>query len=91
LYQLKVHHYRNFYSWVPYLGEGLSNSYFSEEDLPSDIIGFYAGYQRYVRGVSSEQIYGEIKDKCDSVGPTASKDVYEITYGNWFFSYVILS
>ncbi len=44
------------HSWLPFFGNKLESSYYSEEDLPSDIIGFFAGYQRFYGGFLSEQL-----------------------------------
>jgi RHS repeat-associated protein len=69
------------YAWLPGFGDNLQSSYYSEEDLPSDIIGFYIGLQRF-RGEARERVYQRVRDMCGAVGKTASLDVFEETYGS---------
>ncbi len=67
---------------VPYAGAKLRNSYFSEEDLPSDIIGYEASLQLFGgRELNFEQFKGQIREACGAVGKTASLDVFRDTYG----------
>jgi RHS repeat-associated protein len=70
------------HSWLPFVGGKLKSSYYSEEDLPSDIIGFYAGYQRFVSGLGYEQVYQQVRELCVSVGKQASVNVFRETYKN---------
>ena len=63
--------------------ERLRTSYFSEEDLPSDIMGFYAGYKRfYAPGLRSEDVYNNIRRMCGAVGLQESLSVFQTAYKN---------
>jgi RHS repeat-associated protein len=63
---------------------GWGVSYFSEEDIPSDIIGFYIAHQRHLTGAESWQLYEDIKSSrlCNAVSRAESKQVFETDYGN---------
>jgi hypothetical protein len=54
----------------------LQSSYYSEEDLPSDIIGLYAGLQRLTMHTESNVIYARVRQMCGAVGKQASLNVY---------------
>jgi RHS repeat-associated protein len=60
----------------------LRNSYYSEEDLPSDIIGFYVGLHRYTTPTSYDALIKEVRDRCGAVGRDDSHDVFVETYSN---------
>jgi RHS repeat-associated protein len=67
---------------IPIVGERLKSSYYSEEDLPSDIIGFYIATQRHTK---TEGNYSQIREKieneiCNSIGKEASLRVFSQTY-----------
>ena len=69
--------------WLPFgVGARLRSSYFSEEDLPSDIIGFYVGFQRFHTDLTSDQLYEQVREKCGAVGEQKSLEVFEETYEN---------
>jgi len=68
---------------IPVVGRRFRESYYSEEDLPSDIMGFYVGMQRRLTpGSTSEQFYEQIRDKCGAVGKDQSLDVFREDYKN---------
>lgn len=70
------------HSWAPFVGGKFQSSYYSEEDLPSDIIGFYVGYQRLETGSSSRQIRRQVQEICGAVGVTTSLNVFREVYAN---------
>ena len=62
---------------------GMGSSYYSEEDLLSDMLGFYVGLERFKNvGVSSDQVKQRILSLCGSVGKDKSIDVLKGTYAN---------
>lgn len=71
-----------------YLGvERLYSSFYAEEDLVSNLLGFYIGYQRHENpGTTSEDVHTEIRRLCGSVnvnGDTSnSLAVFRETYAN---------
>ena len=67
-------------SWLPIFGGRLRSSFFSEEDLTSDIIGFYIASQRFSGSGSSEQIKQQIRGMCEAVGPEKSSRVFRENY-----------
>ncbi len=79
----------------------LRDSAFSEEDLPSNLIGMYIGIQRYLNpGVGLQQLKPQIRRACGGFGIQGSIDVYHNTYGNgdslvsgwqtWYPRYLLL-
>ncbi len=79
--------------WIPFGGTKLAQSFYSEEDLPSDIIGFYIGMQRYDSyqpGSSNDNLYQtlakSVKNWCKAVNTGNSTQnslkVFEEAYGN---------
>jgi RHS repeat-associated protein len=90
---------QGYWDWLPVFGQRLRSSYFSEEDLPSDIIGFYIASQRFSgTGLESEQIIQQIRDVCGAVGTEKSLTVFREDYKdgtrettgwrNWFPSFL---
>jgi RHS repeat-associated protein len=58
-------------------------SSFSEEDLPSNLIGMYVGFERYIYGRRFEEdIKKTIRSTCRAFGKQASKDVFRETYND---------
>ena len=60
----------------------LKASYYSEEDLSSDIMGFYIGAQRFNTLEQSSQLKERIRKLCNAVGLKASLEVFRESYGN---------
>ncbi len=59
----------------------LQSSWFSEEDLPSDLMGFYGGLQKFGNpNLSPEQFKEQIRQVCGAVGKEASLTVFRDTY-----------
>lgn len=79
-------------------GNRLKSSYYSEEDLPSDIIGFYIALERFKskqnNPISSERLYNDVKTLCGAVSSSDSLTVFDQCYSggaasqtnwrNWF-------
>jgi RHS repeat-associated protein len=63
------------------LGAGAGRSGFSEEDLPSNIIGFWIALQMR-EGISYEDAKKKVQDICGTVGKAKSLEVYEKEYDN---------
>ena len=79
----------NNWSAVPNVQANAIASYYSEEDLPSDLIGFYVGYQRNLTNgqLPSQEFYDQVRVLCkgvgrDAVGKEKSKQVFNQTYAN---------
>ncbi len=67
---------------VPPFKGRLTSSYFSEEDLPSDLIGFYIAHQRWSGGQKSSSVVEEqVKKICGAVGREESLEVFKQIYG----------
>jgi RHS repeat-associated protein len=60
---------------------GAGQSGFSEEDLPSNIIGFWIAIEMR-RGISYRDAVDEVRDICGAVGKDKSIEVYENEYDN---------
>jgi len=55
-------------------------SYFSEEDLPSDLLGFYMGYWRYNSGSNGDEARNHIRQMCQAFSASQSLEVYNKLY-----------
>jgi hypothetical protein len=55
-------------------------SSFSEEDLTSDLIGFYIGVQQYLTGRSFDAMRADIEKLCDAFTGEESAQVFDDTY-----------
>jgi hypothetical protein len=68
---------------IPVVAQRLSSSYYSEEDLPSDIIGFYIAVQRH-KGVGDYNVLRKrIEEEiCKSVGKEGSLEVFSEVYAD---------
>ncbi len=65
----------------------LTTSVYSEEDLVSDLIGFYVGLQRNLtktnpQGSTSEQLKNQIKSMCGVMSVSDAQSVFQNTYAN---------
>jgi len=59
---------------------GVSWSSYSEEDLASDMLGFYMGYLRYTNGLSPTQARQRIEQMCEVFDVPTSVKVFDHVY-----------
>ncbi len=67
---------------IPIIGGKFNSSYYSEEDLSSDIIGFYIGMQRFNLGQDYEILKNQVQSICRAVDREESLRVFREVYDN---------